>query len=94
MTKKSLKDMLSLSDDELYSTNSKENNESQESIQSNEAPFSKLHHNARPEREKVSFFINRKFVELIDKGSLEEKFRSKSDFVDYIFEQYFKDKPY
>lgn len=91
MTKKNLKSKLSLSDDELYSTASKESQESKESKPVNEI---KLHHNAKPEREKVSFFINSKFVEYIDTGRLEEKFRSKSDFVDYIFEQYFKDKPY
>ncbi|MDO1451837.1 hypothetical protein Q0590_36545 [Rhodocytophaga aerolata] len=91
MTKKNLKSMLSLSDDELYSTEKKESNEIQESKPSKE---NKLHHNAKPEREKVSFFINSKFVDLIDTGRLEEKFRSKSDFVDYIFEQYFKDKKY
>lgn len=46
------------------------------------------------QRKRITFFINPIFEKHIGKGKLEEKFDSKSDFIEHILNEYFKDKPY
>jgi hypothetical protein len=45
-------------------------------------------------RKRITFFVDQRLEEMIDTGTLEEKYRSKSDFVETILMAYFKDKPY
>jgi hypothetical protein len=45
-------------------------------------------------RKRITFFVDQRLEEMIDTGTLEEKYRSKSDFVESILLNYFKDKPY
>jgi hypothetical protein len=45
-------------------------------------------------RKRITFFVDQKLEKMIDTGTLEEKYRSKSDFVEFILMDYFKDKPY
>ncbi len=45
-------------------------------------------------RKRITFFVDQRLEEMIDTGTLEEKYRSKSDFVETILLNYFKDKPY
>lgn len=45
-------------------------------------------------RKRITFFVDQRLEEMIDTGTLEEKYRSKSDFVETILMSYFKDKPY
>lgn len=45
-------------------------------------------------RKRITFFVDQRLEEMIDTGTLEEKYRSKSDFVETILMDYFKDKPY
>lgn len=49
---------------------------------------------SKPNREKVSLNISTANLRYLSIGKLEEKFESKSDFIDYILNEYFKDKPY
>jgi hypothetical protein len=49
---------------------------------------------AKKVRKRITFFVDQRLEEMIDTGTLEEKFRSKSDFVESILMAYFKDKPY
>ncbi|MDJ1470279.1 hypothetical protein [Xanthocytophaga flava] len=48
----------------------------------------------RPERKRFTLNVNKKYHALVQQGRLEEKFRTDSDFLDHIFETYFKNKPY
>ncbi|RDV11130.1 hypothetical protein DXT99_25285 [Pontibacter diazotrophicus] len=45
-------------------------------------------------RKRITFFVDEVLEEYIDKGTLHEMYRSKSDFVEYILKEYFKGKPY
>lgn len=45
-------------------------------------------------RKRITFFVDQRLEEMIDTGTLEEKYRSKSDFVETILMNYFKDKDY
>jgi hypothetical protein len=45
-------------------------------------------------RKRITFFVDQRLEKMIDTGTLEEKYRSKSDFVEFILLDYFKDKPY
>jgi hypothetical protein len=45
-------------------------------------------------RKRITFFVDQRLEKMIDTGTLEEKYRSKSDFVEFILMDYFKDKPY
>jgi hypothetical protein len=45
-------------------------------------------------RKRITFFVDQRLEAMIDTGTLEEKYRSKSDFVETILLNYFKDKPY
>lgn len=45
-------------------------------------------------RKRMTFFVDEVLEEYIDKGTLHEMYRSKSDFVEYILKEYFKGKPY
>ncbi|WP_276499878.1 hypothetical protein [Pontibacter litorisediminis] len=45
-------------------------------------------------RKRITFFVDEVLEDYIDKGTLHEMYRSKSDFVEYILKEYFKGKPY
>ncbi|WP_347160355.1 hypothetical protein [Pontibacter chitinilyticus] len=45
-------------------------------------------------RKRITFFVNEILEDYIDKGTLNEMYRSKSDFVEHILMEYFKGKPY
>lgn len=45
-------------------------------------------------RKRMTFFVNEILEEYIDKGTLHEMYRSKSDFVEHILMGYFEGKPY
>lgn len=45
-------------------------------------------------RKRITFFVDEILEDYIDKGTLHEMYRSKSDFVEYILKEYFKGKPY
>ncbi|RDC58709.1 hypothetical protein [Adhaeribacter pallidiroseus] len=45
-------------------------------------------------RKRITFFVDERLEHMIDIGTLEEKYRSKSDFVERILMNYFKDKDY
>ncbi len=49
---------------------------------------------SKPNREKVSLNISTLNLRNLTKGKLEEKIESKSDFLDHILNEYFKNKPY
>lgn len=45
-------------------------------------------------RKRITFFVDEVLEDYIDKGTLHEMYRSKSDFVEFILKEYFKGKPY
>lgn len=45
-------------------------------------------------RKRITFFVNEILEDYIDKGTLHEMYRSKSDFVEHILMDYFRDKKY
>lgn len=45
-------------------------------------------------RKRITFFVNEILEDYIDKGTLNEMYRSKSDFVEHILMDYFRDKEY
>jgi hypothetical protein len=45
-------------------------------------------------RKRITFFVDEILEDYIDKGTLNEMYRSKSDFVEHILKEYFKGKPY
>ncbi|MCC9168917.1 hypothetical protein [Pontibacter harenae] len=45
-------------------------------------------------RKRITFFVNEVLEDYIDKGTLHEMYRSKSDFVEHILMDYFKNKAY
>ncbi len=47
-----------------------------------------------PSKKRLTFFINNKYEKYIALGKKKEEFDSKSDLIEHILEEYFKDKPY
>ncbi len=47
-----------------------------------------------PDKKRLTFFINNKYEKYIALGKKKEEFDSKSDLIEHILEEYFKDKPY
>ncbi|MDX5422290.1 MAG: hypothetical protein LPK14_08565 [Hymenobacteraceae bacterium] len=45
-------------------------------------------------RKRITFFVDEVLEDYIDRGTLHEMYRSKSDFVEHILKEYFKGKPY
>ncbi|KAA5539034.1 hypothetical protein [Adhaeribacter rhizoryzae] len=66
---------------------------SKSSLQSETVPDSVQVKSAKV-RKRITFFVDERLEEMIDTGTLEEKYRSKSDFVENILMNYFKDKYY
>ncbi len=48
----------------------------------------------QPDKKRLTFFINNKYEKYIAIGKKKEEFDSKSDLIEHILEEYFKDKPY
>lgn len=46
------------------------------------------------DKKRITFFINNKYEKYIAVGKRKEEFDSKSDLIEHILEEYFKDKPY
>lgn len=48
----------------------------------------------KPGRERVTLNIKTTNIELLALGRIKEEFESKSDYLDFILDEYFKDKPF
>lgn len=66
------------------------------SINTNDEPVvvAPSKHKKGSNRKRITFFVNEVLEDYIDKGTLHEMYRSKSDFVEHILMDYFKNKPY
>ncbi|SDM64651.1 hypothetical protein SAMN05421823_11827 [Catalinimonas alkaloidigena] len=77
---------------ELY-TPDKQTDKADEEKQK-ESPVVSARAAASSERVKVNLFLHARYKQLIKIGKREEKFDSQAEFVEHIFEQYFRGKEY
>lgn len=73
--------------DAIHGTEESENNQIDNSKNKKGRP-------QQPDKKRLTFFINSKYEQYIALGKRKEEFDSKSDLIEHILEDYFKNKPY